>query len=72
LVDFERDAIGLAHDCFVVAADKVPRRGNSDARGTPNTAVGVKILPRCSRPEIVVERPTYFREISFHAIFSSR
>jgi hypothetical protein len=38
--DFERDAICAAYDGIVIAADNVPRWENSDARWTPNTAVG--------------------------------
>jgi hypothetical protein len=38
--DFERNAICFVYDCFVIATDEAPRRGNSDARWTPDTAVG--------------------------------
>jgi len=56
--DLERDAVSFSDESFVVAANNAPRRGNCDARWTPNTAVGGKILPRCSRPKVEIEPPT--------------
>jgi hypothetical protein len=69
--DLQRYAICFSHDCVVIGPYNFPRRGNSDARWTPDAAVRWKILPRCSRPEVVVETPTLLRVEKIHTFLKS-